>query len=132
MTREQRRIVQEWAFLGTVLILFFLFVPIVTDRPWVKWLLFPFVIFARAYGGEPARDPEGRGWINQLVEDNPWLKWWGILCAVVIFAGAVYLIKARYEIEEPHVFAALIGSFAVVLGPFVVVHERKRFLSSGE
>ena len=114
------------------LVLFFVSVPFVTDRPWVKWLLFPFVILARAYGGEAAYDPENRGWINQLVKDNPWLKWWASFCGIAVVAIAVYVIRTNYQVSDDRLLVVVFASFAIVLGPFLVAHEYGRFRAYGE
>ena len=136
MTPAQRSLHTKWVIAATVLLLVVVFDDFVeSNAGWLRWIFFAGMVFA-SFGQSRSRselEREGRANLASLVESAPWLKVWFTVWGAVALFGAIY--ATRRDVDLFQLFGGirfLVLSFAVLIGPVIVLNERRRFRELGE
>jgi hypothetical protein len=133
VTRRQRQLVREWLIGGGILLAFIVFDSFAERNAW--WLRI--VCMTGAMIGLAGRSKfelasAGSERIADVVDEAPWVKVWVCVWAVAISAGAIYVIKRSIDLESLGIFRVILIPFAIILAPFVMVNERRKFNELGE
>ena len=70
--------------------------------------------------------------IADVVDEAPWVKAWVCIWALAIGVAAVYVTKRSIDLESLGIFRVMLIPFAIILAPFVIVNERRKFKELGE
>ena len=97
---------------------------------WVRWVGVAIIVALRLT--HPNAETEGRGNLNEIADEHPWLKWWGVLTGVVFFVSAIVIARSPYRIAEEDEILFLVGALALVIGPAVALNERRKFREAGD
>lgn len=133
MTKKQHRLVWTWAFWATLVLLFVLFDDYLAENAsWLRWPVLAAVVIA--YAIEPSRFENaeaGRENLRVLFDRTPWLKVWASVCAAICFGGAIYVTRSSIHLDDIFGFKIVVIALAVLIGPFVVANERRRYEKYG-
>ncbi|MDR0275999.1 MAG: hypothetical protein LBI48_11810 [Burkholderiaceae bacterium] len=94
--------------------------------------LLPFVVFW--LWGRPRFElaEEGSSAFADIADGAPWLKVWVRVWAIIIAAGSFYVIKHSIDLSSIGLFRVLLIPFTIVMVPFFILNERRRFIALGE
>lgn len=126
MTNKQRWLIWGWGAGVTLIVSAIAF-------HWIALCLVPVAAFFRAKAGlDLEAEEEGRSRLAEFVDEYPFLKFWFGACALVFFAGAIYVIRSNLDLFGTFGPMSLVIAFAVLLAPMLVLLEFERFKSYGE
>jgi hypothetical protein len=132
VTRQQRRLVLKWGAVIVVLVLLVRFDSFIAENAaWLRWFAFVALIVASAAETRPGSE-SGRARLAATLAEAPWLTWWPAMWAVICFGGAIYISKSQYRLEEMFGFKIVVIALAVVVGPIILVNERRRYVELGK
>jgi hypothetical protein len=136
MTSAQRQLRTKWTFAALALCLMLIFNDYLEQNAeWLRWIAFVGIVIAVA-GERRSRSEiraEASAGLTELVESAPWLKVWFSFWAFIFFAGAIYVTRNSIDLFNlVGGFRFLLLSLAVLVGPVVVLTQRRRFKELGE
>jgi hypothetical protein len=136
MTRAQRQLRMKWALAALVFCLILIFDDYVEKNAgWLRWIAL-FAVLAAMAGESRSRSEmraESSVALAELIESAPWLKAWFAFWAIACFAGAIYATRNSIDLFSlVGGIRFLLLSFAVLVGPIVVLMQRRRFKELGK
>ena len=105
------------------------------NADWLRWIALLGVLIAIAAEGRSSSQirEEASSGVAALIASAPWLKAWFAFWAAVFFAGAVFV--TRNSIDLFNIIGGvrfLLISLSVLVGPVVVLTQRRKFKELGE
>jgi hypothetical protein len=135
MTPTQRRLRTRWLLAAFVLSLVVVFNDFLeANAGWLRWVAF-LGMFVAALGEGRSRSEmraEASANLADLAEAAPWLKAWFAFWAASFFIGAIYVTRNSIDVFDLFGLRFLVLSFAVLIGPIVILSERHHFQELGE
>ena len=135
MTPAQRRLRAKWLFAAFVFCLAVVFNDFLeANAGWLRWVAFVGMIVG-ALGESRSRSEmraEASANLAHIVESAPWLKAWFGFWAATFFVGAVYVTRNSIDLFQLLGLRFLFLSFSVLIGPFLILNERRRFKELGD
>jgi hypothetical protein len=99
---------------------------------WVRLAFLTVAMFGLAGRSRLELANAGQLTLADVAEDAPWLKLWVCVWAAAIAVAAIYITKNSIDISSLGFFRVMLIPLALVLAPFVILNERRKFKELGE
>jgi hypothetical protein len=133
MNRRQRSLVHKWIGLACLFIGLVVAERFLRANPWLfRAILLGGMVLALRYEGRPA-DAAGSSSdrIRRIVEANPWIKTWLVVCATCATALAIAAIHYEWDLHNRLSFGGLLAAIMLIGAPILVMGERDRYIELG-
>ena len=135
MTIAQVRLRRKWIITGTALFLVLVLSDFIeANAGWLRWVILASILIVQFRDGRPRSETlrEGKSNLASLVESAPSLKAWFVFCAALALFGVYYTTHHSVDLVDIFSLRFIVLSFAVLIGPPIILMERNRYKELGE